>query len=107
MANGGGPDCVTCANFDCGGTESAPVNVRDPKSRCVCLFHRVVLPLAQTSGLLLCREWKHRNADQSLGFIAKIRYKTGMLYAFPNEYARPKPWRLIAELPKVVAGNRE
>jgi len=106
MANGSGPNCVTCANFDCGGTESAPVNVRDPKSRCICRLYGVVLPLAETGDLLLCREWKHHRANYSLGFIARIRYKAGMLYAFAHDYIRPKPWRPIEDLPK-VGGNQE
>jgi hypothetical protein len=102
MANGGGPDCVSCANFHSAGTPENPVRLDDPRTKCICRLHRVVLPLSETPQLLLCREWTHHRTGANLGFLARMIYRPGMVYASPNHYTRPVRWRAIAAMQKVA-----
>jgi hypothetical protein len=63
------------------------VNVRDPQSTCVCLLHKVVLPLAQTTTLLICRDWTHwKGPDRFNNWPSQERYSPGILYSYANMY---------------------
>lgn len=104
MENRKEPYCVTCAHFGARSVNaSLPVNVRDPKSTCVCLLHKVVLPLAQTSQLLICCDWMHwKGPDRFANWSSQERYSPGILYSYSNMYEPGLTiFETLANLPSV------
>ena len=79
-------ECLTCAYITKLIVTNYPTSI---PGGCGCTMHKVILPLYQTKGIVLCREGKHRRSGKTLqenwpnGYISM---KPGFLYSYPNDY---------------------
>lgn len=79
-------DCITCTYSTKLIDTNYPTSVPDG---CGCTLHKVILPLYQTKGIVLCREGKHWNSGKTLQEDWPNAYKImkhGFLYSYPNDY---------------------
>ena len=63
------------------------VHIRQPGIRCLCKRHQVELPFAETTQLLICRDWEDsKTHDRLVEWRTQSKYASGILYAYESEY---------------------
>jgi len=80
-------NCLTCEYITNLIDTKYPTLVPDA---CGCSVHKIILPLFNKKGILLCREGKHWHSGKTLSEqwspTAYAKMKPGFLYSYPNDY---------------------
>jgi hypothetical protein len=101
VANGRAPGCGVCANLKAEAADPARqlVHMREPGAKFTCLRHNVLVPFQSTDKYLTCREWEDSRTHRGIAWLARWKYKPGILYVYESEYTpKKKEFAKFAEL---------